>query len=118
MRVLDERGRLVRDDAGLAPAVTIREESGSEKLFLAEPTAPGKWRARVVFPGAGRWSYTVTAGPAEYFDPVTVAASGGGGVAVPAWAAAVTGALGLALAILLVRRRRAAPRLAAAQRLG
>ena len=122
MRALDERGRLVRDDVGLAPVVTIRDGSGNERLFAAEPTAPGKWRAQVVFPRSGRWTYTVSAGPAgpiEFFDPVTVGASDTGGFAASAWVvAAAAGTIALLLALLLARRRRPAPPLAAAERLG
>lgn len=44
---------------GVEPRVLIRGD-GSEQAFVAKPTArAGVYRARVVFPSAGRWTYAV-----------------------------------------------------------
>ena len=49
---------------GAAAGVEIRnEKTGEQRYFSAAPTKEaGVYRARVLFPNAGRWSYTVTDG--------------------------------------------------------
>ncbi len=96
---------------GVQPRVLIRGDGEAEKAFVAKPTErAGVYRARVVFPAAGRWTYavdddfsqvhelgavrigaggdeaTVAAPPADSGAP----ADSGGGVTL-------TGALGIAL---------------------
>ena len=46
---------------GVQPRVLIRGDSaGAEETFAAEPTErSGVYRARVVFPSSGEWSYSV-----------------------------------------------------------
>jgi hypothetical protein len=45
---------------GVEPRVLIRGADGAEKGFVAKPTErAGVYRARVVFPSAGRWTYLV-----------------------------------------------------------
>jgi hypothetical protein len=47
---------------GLTPVITIRNGDAT-KSFTAKPTAkPGVYRASVVFPSAGRWTYEVDDG--------------------------------------------------------
>lgn len=42
---------------GLSPTITITEESGESRQFVALETGePGVYEARVIFPEAGRWS--------------------------------------------------------------
>jgi hypothetical protein len=46
---------------GVEPSVRIRQaRGGTDKTFVAKPTeTAGVYRARVVFPSAGRWTYAV-----------------------------------------------------------
>lgn len=45
---------------GAKPVVRIHDASGETTRFAARPTAKrGVYRARVVFPTAGRWAFTV-----------------------------------------------------------
>ena len=96
---------------GLRPTLTIR--SGDTALrFRAGPTArKGFYRARVVFPRAGRWSYEVDDAyfirRVHTFGAVHVGAAGAGeagsSLAI-VWPAG--GALALGAAALALRRRR------------
>jgi hypothetical protein len=78
--------------AGLKPTLTIRKAAArtpagstpKARTFAARPTArAGVYRARVVFPSAGRWRFEVYDGFVEYggarthtFAPVTIAPRG------------------------------------------
>jgi hypothetical protein len=90
------------EDSGLTPAT----------FFKAHPTGkPGQYHARVTFPSAGRWTYSVGERQGRFFDfRATVrAAAKHERSALPG--ATPLAALGLCLAIGcagLVRRRRAA----------
>ncbi len=122
-----QHGRTPLDD--VQPAVRITSpRGGSPRTFAARPTGrPGEYRARVVFPTAGTWTYVVddgftqthtfapvriTAGVAEA-TPVAaarphapVAAAGGGGPdLVLAFGAALAAGLLVGALVLLVRRR-------------
>lgn len=61
---------------GLSPTLTITEESGESRQFVAlETGAPGVYEARVVFPEAGRWSIVAdsTFGESKLtYGPVTI----------------------------------------------
>lgn len=101
---------------GVKPAVIITR-GDARKTFAATPTGkPGVYRAKVVFPTAGRWSYAVDDGfiserphtfPTVQIDADTSApapATSGGG---PSAGWLVPGvALLLAAAALLARNRR------------
>jgi hypothetical protein len=116
---------------GVQPRVLVRRAGGgSEKAFTAEPTQrSGVYRARVVFPSAGEWSYSVD----DDFSQVHQLGSvriGAGSSEAPLAPAAVTpkpappddgvtlaGALGIALGAGLVAalltaalRRRSQPK--------
>jgi len=105
--------------AGLQPSVTITERrSGAARVVDAHPAGPrGTYRARVVFPTAGTWSYVVDDGFTQRhsFPPVTIggaaAAATGGGDDKPWAALALAAAVGLLVAGLaaLAMRRRPAP---------
>ena len=65
---------------GAEPEVRIRKGTGKVTAFAARPTATvGSYRARVVFPTAGRWSFSVFDGfvpncaRVHTFRPVTIA---------------------------------------------
>ena len=102
--------------AGVIPTVTIRNvATGKEKTFTAKPTGEvGVYRAKVVFPAAGKYSYNVYDGFTQYggaqthsFGTFSVGAGGGGGLPF----LAIIGISGLALAAmallyLLARRVR------------
>jgi len=91
---------------GVAPRVLIRgADGGSEKAFVAKPTArAGVYRARVVFPSAGRWTYAVDDDFSQVHQLGAVSIGAGGEqatVAIPPAASgdgvSLTGALGIAL---------------------
>ena len=102
--------------AGVIPTVTIRNvATGKEKTFTAKPTGEvGVYRAKVIFPAAGKYSYKVYDGFTQYggaqthsFGTFSVGAGGGGGLPF----LAIIGISGLALAAmallyLLARRVR------------
>ncbi len=105
------QGRVLVVDS-LQPVITIREvASGTTAAFTAQPTTSrGIFRAHVVFPSAGSWSYTVApyaSGPGFAYQAVEIGAPAGGGVAgsgsageLPAslWPVAVLGAALIMLA--------------------
>jgi hypothetical protein len=115
-RAVDLTFRILGAPAALRlrdPAVWIEDSQLSPATFFAaHPTGvPGQYRARVTFPAAGRWTYTVGEREGRFFDfPVTVAAAKKSERsallgATPLAALGLVGALGLAA---LVRRRRTA----------
>lgn len=75
--------------AGVKPSVIIRPAGGGPaRTFAAKPTAkPGVYVARVVFPKAGRWKYTIDDGFSARHDFAAVTI-GGSGASAPAPAAA------------------------------
>lgn len=98
---------------GLTPVLRIHS-GGTTREFAAKATGtPGTYRAVVVFPEAGHWSYDVLDGftnavrhtfPAVQIAP---AATSGDGIAT-GWLVGAGAALLLALAVLGVDRRRRA----------
>ena len=61
---------------GVRPSLTIQSPGGEAKSFRAAATAkPGVYRARVVFPSAGSWRYTVDDdfSAVHRFGPVQIA---------------------------------------------
>ena len=108
---------------GITPFVKIVSSAGVTKDFAAMTTdKPGVYRASVVFPTAGRWTYEVDdgfMGQRHSYPAVTVAAApaapaatsaseGGSGIAA-GWLWGTGVALLLALAVIAVDRRRHAP---------
>ena len=101
---------------GLTPVLRIHS-GGTTQEFAAKATGkPGTYRAVVVFPKAGRWSYDVDDGftnavphtfPAVQIAPAPTA---GDGIAA-GWLAGAGAALLLALAVLGVDRRRRAAKM-------
>ncbi|HMJ95408.1 MAG TPA: hypothetical protein VK486_06125 [Thermoleophilaceae bacterium] len=88
---------------GIAPRVLLRASDGAEKHFVAKPTQrAGVYRARVVFPSAGRFTYLVDDDFSQVHELGTVRV-GAGGQAAAAVATKGTdgitlaGALGIAL---------------------
>ena len=103
---------------GIAPKVRI-DSDGAPQQFVAKPTGKaGVYRAEVVFPTAGRWSYEVLDGyvnEVHTFPAVDVGAgsapaaeTGGGGIAA-GWLWGAGAALLLAVAVLGLDRRRRGP---------
>lgn len=100
---------------GVRPQVRIAADAGT-RAFVARPTGePGVYRARVVFPAAGRWRLSVDDdfSATHAFPPVNVGAAAPTPVAdEPPWAAALGAALLAGLlaggATALARRRLAA----------
>jgi hypothetical protein len=104
---------------GVRPTLTITNAaSGQARTFRATPAGkPGVYRARVVIPSEGTWSYAIYDGFTWYghaqtheFGSLRVEASAGGGF--PAWelGGALLGASGLAAVMLLLRRMRLSPK--------
>jgi YtkA-like len=95
---------------GITPMVSI-ESGGVSKQFIAEPTGePGVYRASVVFPSAGTWSYEVHDGFIDVphtFPAVEISAPAApeSGIAT-GWLWGAGAALVLALALLGLDRRR------------
>jgi hypothetical protein len=101
---------------GVQPRVLIRApDGGAERAFAAKPTAhAGVYRARVVFPSAGRWTYAVDDDFSQVHELGEVRIGGGGEqatAAAPSKRAAppdpdggltVAGALGIALGAGLI----------------
>jgi hypothetical protein len=98
---------------GVTPTLTIRNGS-TTKTFKGTPTgADGVSTIKVVFPSAGKWSYSVYDGFTEYggatthtFAPVTIGAGGdGGGFPTVTVTGVALALLGIALALYLLSRR-------------
>jgi hypothetical protein len=114
-----QHGRTPLD--GIAPSVRITSGTVMRE-FAAKPTGkPGVYRAAVIFPAAGRWTYTVDdgfMGQVHTYPPVTIAAahvappaqaSEDGGIAT-GWLWGTAGALLVAAVVLGLDRRRRAVR--------
>ena len=73
--------------AGVQPTITISQNgTGAERTFVATPTArTGIYRARVVFPSGGVWTYTVNDGFSQehQFAEVRIAGSPTAAAATP-----------------------------------
>ena len=118
---------------GVEPRMLLKPaKGGEEQAFTARPTErPGVYRARVVFPSAGEWSYSVDDDFSQVHELGSVRIGAGGAEATPAAATprptagppssgdgvTLAGALGIAfgaglLAALFttVLRRRAEPK--------
>lgn len=110
-----QHGRTPLD--GITPAVQIHSAGGVIREFAAKPTGkPGVYRATVVFPTAGRWTYNVDdgfMGQSHTYPAVTIAAppaavvpaTGDSGMAA-GWLWGAGAALLLALAVFGLDRRR------------
>jgi len=120
----------VRPLVDLAPTLEIRSGALTRTVRARETPTPGVYRAEVVFPRAGRWSYAVRDGfvdKVHTFAPVAIGTRGSTAAAPaptgplttpaptdsggPEWGLLGAAALALAAAaaILLVDRRRRGP---------
>lgn len=107
---------------GIEPSVLLKAaDGGEEEFFAARPTdRPGVYRARVVFPSAGEWTYSVNDDFSQVHELGSVRIGAGGAQATPPPAddgVTLAGALGIAvgaglLAALftLALRRRTEPK--------
>jgi hypothetical protein len=113
----------VVDPASSRPSVRISSADGTRTLtFPAQQTYKGMWMARVVFPKAGVWNYSVRGfgklGSRQSWDPVTIKAApgkpapavatstGGEGGSFPyGWAGGGAAVALLAAGLLVVRLR-------------
>jgi hypothetical protein len=119
LRLIDVNGRLPLE---AKPSITTANlETGERQTFRARPTGePGRYTVDVVFPSAGRYSYTATDGVTDQgysFPPVRIVApepavplpSSGGDGSFPVWAPVIGGVALLLIAGaagLYARRRR------------
>lgn len=98
---------------GVIPTVTIRNGSTTKTFKGTMTDLEGVSVAKVVFPSAGKWSYTVYDGFTAYggatrhsFAPVTIGASGDGtGFPTMTVTAVLAALMGLALVLYLLARR-------------
>lgn len=114
---IKQHGRTPLD--GLSPSITIRNtDTGATQTFAAEAAGKtGQYDATVVFPGDGTWSYVIDDGftQTHTYTPVTIDGTGGGS-SFPTATVTIAVVLALALgtlAVLLARRRRLQPGIAA-----
>lgn len=102
--------------AGVKPTIKITDRAtGATRVFAARPTTrAGTYRARVVFPSAGRWTYAVNDGFGQdhQFAPVEIGSgkpTAIGGESDPPWtalAAALLAAVAAGLVTARAQRRR------------
>jgi hypothetical protein len=98
---------------GVIPTLTIKNGSTSETFKGSMTDENGVSTIKVVFPSAGKWSYSVYDGFTEYggakshtFAPVTIGAAGdGGGFPTLTVTALVAALIGIALVLYLLARR-------------
>jgi hypothetical protein len=98
---------------GVIPTVTIRNGSTTKTFKGTMTDEDGVSVAKVVFPSAGKWSYTVFDGFTEYggatthtFAPVTIGPAGdGGGFPTMTVTTVLAALMGTALALFLLARR-------------
>lgn len=99
---------------GIAPVLTITSGDGTtSRQFVGAPTGrPGVYRAEVVFPSEGRWSYQVwdDFSQTHTFAPVEIATAEGGLPLLEALLGAGAALLLAAVSAVVLRRRRHAPR--------
>lgn len=100
---------------GVTPKVIITNAKGVRKEFTAKPTGEaGVYLAKVKFPSAGEWRYSVYDGFSQYggarthqFAPVQIGPAADGGFSPPIWPFAAAAALvAIAAALLFARRLR------------
>jgi hypothetical protein len=98
---------------GIAPVLTIRNDGGETRSFTGTPTGKlGVYRANVVFPSAGTWSYQVwdDFSQTHTFKPVEIGAPGNAFPYAPlGLLAALALSAALATATIAYRRRHAEP---------
>ena len=116
-----QHGRSETPLDGLEPTLTVAGSGGERRTFRTSPTGePGVYRARVVFPSAGTWSYRVDdgfAGAIHEFPPVQIGGSsastggsdGGPNIGLALLVAALAG-LGAGVAARVLWRPRGAGR--------
>jgi hypothetical protein len=99
--------------AGVTPKVIITNAKGVRREFVAKPTdKTGVYLAKVKFPSAGEWRYSVFDGFTQYggakthtFPPVQIGPAGDGGFSPPVWPFAAAAALAAIVATLFLIRR-------------
>jgi hypothetical protein len=98
---------------GVIPTLTIENGSTTKTFKGTKTDAAGVSTIKVVFPSAGKWSYTVYDGFTEYggatthkFAPVTIGAAGdGGGFPTLAVTSVIAAVMGIAFLLYLLARR-------------
>lgn len=93
---------------GVSPVITITNRAGASRQFQGTPTGKrGVYRAAVVFPSSGTWSYEIWDGfsRTHTFKPVEITAPGGGSFPLTRIALALALALALAAATIVYLRR-------------
>ena len=98
---------------GVIPTLTIKNGSTSKTFKGTMTDENGVSTIKVVFPSAGKWSYSVYDGFTEYggakshtFAPVTIGAAGGGsGFPTLTVTALVAALIGMAFVVYLLARR-------------
>ncbi len=108
-----QHGRTPLD--GVHPTIELtNQDTWEQASFAARPTGePGRYAARVTFPSAGTWVYTVSDGfgGVHGFPPVAIAVADGG-MQLSTWLAVSAGCGAAALtAFVLIRKRRPRARL-------
>ena len=109
------------DGNAVTPAILIRDAGGSTERFDARRTSgtgagtPESFRASVVFPAAGNWTYGVElrpGGPVQWFEdspvavaPAPIVPSPDGRLDVPRWLVALLGAIVLGAAAGFAARK-------------
>ena len=119
-----QHGRTPLDN--ITPRVVVTQ-GGTTRTFAGEPTGkPGVYAARVVFPGGGRWEYSVLDGFTDIMphtfpavtlsgrvaspaSPVPASADNGGGVDLALLIPGVLALLAAPVLLLLPRARRRSP---------
>jgi hypothetical protein len=98
---------------GVTPTLTIKKGSTTKTFTGSATDESGVSVIKVVFPSAGKWSYSVYDGFTQYggakshsFAPVTIGTgSDGGGFPAPTIGAVLVALLGLAFVLWLLSRR-------------
>jgi hypothetical protein len=113
-------GHILRVD-NLHPTVVIKNVlTGQRQTFQTQPTAEsGVWRANVVFPSEGSWTYSVVVGGSGItfdYPPVSIGPAAGAAAPAPADAATGPGAVPTVIALLAAAAAAAAGGLLLARR--
>ena len=96
---------------GISPVVRIRNGDAAREFVAVATDQTGVYRADVVFPSAGTWSYEIWDGYTQThtYKPVEIGAPAGGSFpTIPVTGIALALLLGAAL-VLFLRRQRTAP---------